>query len=81
MVGMAVIMQALYVMLLAVRAFGAEPVEESTRVVVTFRSAVFNTLAAAELVPEDVTVVKQYGRRLVLHLGNGSLTPWISGIW
>ena len=58
---------------------------ESSRVVVTFKSASLNTLEAAELVPDDITVVKQYGRRLVLHLGGGnnSLTDslWLAGIW
>ncbi len=57
----------------------------TTRVVVTFRSASYNTLEAAELVPDDITVVKQYGRRLVLHLGadnNGTLlADAIAGIW
>ena len=60
------------------------PSSTTTRVVVTFRSAVYNTLEAAELVPDDITVVKQYGRRLVLHLGeNGTIDNalWIAGIW
>ena len=58
---------------------------ESARVVVTFKTAALNTLEAAELVPDDVTVVKQYGRRMVLHLGgdNHSLADslWFAGIW
>jgi len=59
---------------------------EYSRVVVTFKSAAFNTLEAVELIPEDVTLVKQYGRRMVLHLGNESSSPledalWIAGIW
>ena len=46
--------------------------ELSTRVVVTFRSASYNTGAIVERIPENVTVVKQYGRRLVLQLSEGS---------
>ena len=36
--------------------------EEYSRVVVTFRSVAYNTLEAVELLPQDITVVKQYGR-------------------
>lgn len=56
---------------------------ESTRVVVTFRSATYNTLEAAELVPDDIAVVKQYGRRLVLHLGNETFEHalQVAGVW
>ena len=57
---------------------------EYSRVVITFRSAAYNTLEAVELLPEDMTVVKQYGRRMVLHLGNDSSLAdalWINGIW
>ena len=47
-----------------------------TRVVVTFRNASLN---AEAVVPENATVVKQYGRRLVLQLAEDrdSMEEWI----
>jgi hypothetical protein len=53
---------------------------ETTRFIVTFRSATYNTLEAAGMVPEEVNVVKQYGRRLVL-LQSGNESIDIAGIW
>ena len=41
-------------------------VDSTPRAVVTFLSKELNNASG---VPENVTVVKQYGRRLVLHLG------------
>ena len=46
--------------------------QNSTRIVVTFTSASYNTKSMVELIPENVTVVKQYGRRMVLDLGEES---------
>ena len=53
--------------------------DESSRIVVTFRSASFNTEATVDLVPENITVVKQYGRRMVLYIGlETNLTVFIA---
>ena len=64
---------ALLLLLLYLAATAANP-----RVVVTFRNASLN---AEAVVPENATVVKQYGRRLVLSIGEtergGSNQEWI----
>jgi hypothetical protein len=50
----------------------ATAAQNSTRVVVTFHSASYNTESTVGLIPENITVVKQYGRRMVLDLGEES---------
>ena len=44
------------------------------RIVITFRNASLNVDAT---VPDNTTVVKQYGRRMVLSVGSGTTEEWI----